>query len=492
LPRRRFPLSSSAAAAALGLLLAAAPIDAAATRSPGAATLAATLAREVGAASQAAREVGVHVVDLAGGVEVYGHQADRPRILASNAKLLTTAAVLAELGPEFRFETKLLARGEVVDGALRGDVAVVGSGDPNLSGRFHDGDSFAPFRPWARELAARGVRRVEGELVLVNGLFAEPRVHPDWPRDQLTAWYEAPIDALSFNDNCVLVRVRPGAEPGSPAHAETVPRMDYFRFRNTARTADGRSGRLVVTRDATSDTLVVSGWIGESTGQVDVWVAVHEPPAYFAAALRAAFAEEGVELPARFRYEHAPLAGAWEVVAVHASDLAATLAVTNKRSQNLYAESLAKLLGFRRHGTGSWETASRAISSFVAELGVPAAEVAVADGSGLSRANQASPRALTQVLAKMYFHPYGREFLQSLPYSGESELVSWRRRLATPPYRGNVFAKTGTLRGVSTLSGYAKARSGRVYAFSILLNRLRGSSAHQAQDRIVRALVDQG
>ena len=463
-----------------------------AARAGDATTLAEALAREVGAATKAARGVGVHVVDLAGGVEIFGHEASLPRILASNTKLLTTAAALAELGPDYRFETRFQLRGAVVGGVLQGDVAVVGAGDPNLSGRFHDGDSFAPFRPWARELAARGVRRVEGDLYLVNGLFEEPRVHPDWPRDQLTAWYEAPVDALSFNDNCVLVRVRPAGKTGSLARAEVVPAMGHFRFRNTARTVTGRSGHLVVTREAASDTLIVSGSIGERAGPVDVWVAVYDPPSYFAAALRAAFAEEGVELPTRFRYEHAPLDGAWEIVGTHQSSLSPTLAVTNKRSQNFYAESLAKLLGFKKSGTGSWEKATDAISGFLVDLGLPATEFRVADGSGLSRGNVASPRAVTQLLAKMYFHPYGREFLQSLPYSGE-EGLSWRRRLATAPYRGNVFAKTGTLNGVSTLSGYAKAQSGRVYAFSILLNQSRGSGgAHAAQDRIVRALIDRG
>lgn len=482
------------AAWALVCLAAAAPASAAAAAARTApATLAEALAREVGAAAKVAKGVGVHVVDLAGNSEVYGHQAAEPRILASNTKLLTTAAALAELGPDFRFETRFQLRGAVEGGVLRGDVAVVGGGDPNLSGRFHDGDSFAPFRPWARELAARGVRKVEGELFLVNGLFEGPRVHPDWPRDQLTAWYEAPVDALSFNDNCVLVRVRPGAKPGAPARAEVVPAMGYFQFRNTARTSEGKGGRLVVTREAASDTLVVSGYVGARSAPVDVWVAVYDPPSYFAAALRAAFAEEGVELPARFRYEHAPLAGAWEIVGAYQSALSPTLAVTNKRSQNFYAESLAKLLGHRKLGAGSWENATRAISSFLVDLGLPAAEFRLADGSGMSRGNVASPRAVTQLLAKMYFHPYGREFLQSLPYSGEGELNSWRRRLATPPYKGNVFAKTGTLNGVSTLSGYAKAQSGRVYAFSILLNQSRGSGgAHAAQDRIVRALIDRG
>jgi serine-type D-Ala-D-Ala carboxypeptidase/endopeptidase (penicillin-binding protein 4) len=454
--------------------------------------LAARLAREAVQAQRVARAVGVHVVDLAGRREVFALEPDTPRILASNAKLWTTAAALVELGPEFRFETSVLVHGEVREGALTGDLAIVGSGDPNLSGRFHDGDALAPFRSWARSLRARGIDRVEGELLLVNGIFAEPRIHPDWPRDQLTAWYSAPVDALTFSDNCVLVRVWPGAQAGKAARVATVPKLDHFRFRNSARTVEGQRQGAVVTRAAGEDTIVVSGSVGVRARPLEVWVAVHDPVAYFAAALRAAFAAEGVTLPKRQRSLHGPVAGVWEVAHVHSSALGPTLAVTNKRSQNLYAESLAKLLGWRARGEGSWENASVAIGGFLERVGLDPATYRVADGSGLSRGNEATPRAVTRLLDIMYFHELGREFLLSLPYSGEEDL-SWRRRLATPPYRGNVFAKTGTLRGVSTLSGYVKAASGRVYAFSILLNELNGrGSAREAQDRIVRALVDLG
>ena len=489
-------------AATLALLLAALPAAATAPAAPAAkrpaapvvraaATLDAVLAREVEAARRTSRGVGVHVVDLAGKREVFAHEADLPRVLASNTKLLTTAAALAELGPDFVFETRVLVRGEVRDGTLDGDLAVVGAGDPNLSGRFHDGDAFAVFRPWARALVARGVKRVAGDLVLVNGIFEEPRVHPDWPRDQLTTWYEAPVDALSFSDNCVLVRVRPGRGAGAAAVVETVPALPHFRFRNTARTVE-KGGRVFITREDGADVFVVSGSIARRSGALDVWVAVHDPAAYFAGALRAAFAEEGVELSAGVRPAHGLPEGVWEQVAAHRSDLAATLAVTNKRSQNFYAECLAKLLGHRLEGKGSWSAAAAAVSKVVAGLGVDPAHFRIADGSGLSRADQASPRAMTTLLERMYFHAFGRDFVRSLPFSGE-EGLAWRRRLAEPPYRGNVFAKTGTLSGVSTLSGYAKGATGRVYAFSILCNQVRSNAAaHAAQDRIVRALIDRG
>ena len=450
-----------------------------------------SLEREVQSALRSTKSLGVHVVDLADRREVFAWQAETPRILASNTKLLTTAAVLAELGPDYVFETRVLARGETRDGVLAGDLAVVGAGDPNLSGRFHDGDPYAVFRPWAQALAARGIRTVDGDLLLVNGLFEEPRVHPDWPKDQLTTWYEAPVDALSFSDNCILVRVRPGRSSGAPATVETVPPLPYFGIRNTARTG-GRSSRLFVTREDDADVIVVSGTVTRSSAPLEVWVAVHDPQAYFGAALRAALAESGIEVRGAARPAHGLPEGVWQEVAVHRSDLATTLAVTNKRSQNFYAECLAKLLGRHSTGAGSWEAASGAVSKFLSGLGLGAAEFHVADGSGLSRYNQASARAMTKVLEGMYFHDFGRDFVRSLPHSGEPGL-SWQRRLAQPPYRGNVLAKTGTLNGVSTLSGYAKGSSGRVYAFSILCNQVRsGADARAAQDRILRALVDRG
>lgn len=456
-----------------------------------ASVLAPVLQREVEAARRVAPALGVHVVDLASQHEVFAYQPDLPRILASNTKLLTTAAALHELGPDYRFVTRALVGGSVENGTLQGDFAIIGSGDPNLSGRFHDGDVFAVFRPWAAALAARGVRRIAGDLVLVNGMFEGPRVHPDWPRDQLTTWYEAPVEALSFSDNCVLVRVRPGRTAGSPAIVETVPKLDYFRIENTARTGE-QGGNLFVTRREGTDVLVVGGRIGRRSGPLEVWVAVHDPTAYFAAAVRAALAEAGIEILGGTRPTHGLPPGAWEEVARHESDLERTLAVTNKRSQNFYAECLAKLIGLRLRGQGSWPAATAAIGGVLTAMGVDPTQFTLADGSGMSRGNQATPRVMTTVLARMYQHTFGREYVRSLPYSGE-EGLSWRRRLASDPYRGNVFAKTGHLNGVTTLSGYAKATSGRVYAFSILCNSVRSSAdARAAQDRIVKALIDRG
>lgn len=456
------------------------------------ATLQQALSAEAEAAKKTARAFGIHIVDLSSHQSAFAFQADEPRILASNTKLLTTAAALGTLGADYAFETRVMVRGTVAEGALAGDLAVFGGGDPNLSGRFHDGDSYAVFREWAAALKARGIGRVHGDLYLVNGLFQPPNVHPDWPRDQLTSWYEAPVEALSFNDNCVLVRVWPASSAGLPARVETVPKLDYFEIRNSAMTTGTRQNRLFVGRLGDSDTIVVSGTIGIRTGPGEEWVAVHDPTAYFGASLRAALAEEGVTIDGGLVPAHGTPEGDWELVATHRSDLARTLEVTNKRSQNFYAESLAKLLGWKVRGEGSWAAGVGVVRDFLSGLGLAPETFSLVDGSGLSRGNLMSPRSMTGLLERMYFHALGRDFLRSLPFSGEPGL-KWQKRLARAPYAGNVFAKTGTINGVSTLSGYAKAVSGRVYAFSILFNQVRSNSgAHAAQDRIVAALIDRG
>jgi D-alanyl-D-alanine carboxypeptidase/D-alanyl-D-alanine-endopeptidase (penicillin-binding protein 4) len=458
---------------------------------PASTPLGRVLENQVRAARRVAPSLGVHVVELESGEEVYGYRADEVRVLASNTKLFTTAAAVDLLGPAYEFETGILIRGAVYDGILDGDLAVVGGGDPNLSGRLYDGDPYGAFRRWARALKERGVRRVAGDLLLVHGLFESQGIHPDWPPDQLARWYEAPVGALSFNDNCVLVRVSPGARPGAPGQVELVPELGLFRVIGQVKTSGSRGRHhVVVTREPESHEIRVAGSVYLRGEPLEAWVTVPAPVEYFGAALRAALAGEGVEVLGS-TVPTADLPGAvWERVFTHRTDLATTITVVNRRSQNFYAESVLKLLGARVGGEGSWASGVAAVEAFLARAGL-AGSVELADGSGMSRGNRAAPRHLTELLRFMFFHPAGAEFVLSLPVSGGEE-PTWQRRLAEAPYRGNVFAKTGTLNGVSALSGYAKGASGRLYVFSILCNGGGVWQARRAQDAIVRAIIDHG
>ena len=452
------------------------------------------LSQRTRAARSRAPRLAVHVVDLATGQEIFAHNPDRPLIVASNTKLVTTAAALEELGPGFMFETPLFLKGALEGDVFVGDLAVQGSGDPNISGRHFYGDSFAIFRSWARRLRDMGIRQIEGQVLLDHGAFEDVWVHPDWPRDQLMKWYEAPVDALSFSDNCVLVRIYPGRRSGDPARIELVPELPLFTVRSSAvTTSSARRHWIAVDRASGTNEIKVAGRIYRGADPVETWVTVHQPAEYFGAALVEAFDREGVPVSGGFRTVTELPVGPWWRFAVHRSDLLTTLQVINRRSQNFYAESLIKTLARRLCAEGTWEAGKSILRDFLDRVGIRRDSYVLADGSGMSRQNQLSARQLTRLLTYMYSHPLRREFASTLPFSGLEDHHRWRTRLAEEPYRNNVLAKTGSLRAVSTLSGYAKALSGRTYAFSILCNEVASiTDARHAQDGIVRALVDHG
>src|SRR5579872_1606151 len=480
--RRRNFLPSLQPVAALSLLLSLVSVLPAAG-----AALDQALAAEVARTVAASGALGVNIVELDTGETVFSSRPDELRVIASNSKLFTTAAALDALGAGYFFETRLMMRGTPEGGVLKGDLGVIGSGDPQISGREYGGDPYGAFRPWAAALRAKGVQRIAGDLYLADS-FEATRIHPEWPRDQLTDWYEAPIASLAFSDNCILVRVYPGAA-GQRAVVETVPPVPIVRIDNTATTTTRRGGgHLFVGR--TGDLLSVRGSIDASSGPSETWVTVPDPVLYFGLGLRAALAEEGIVVDGEIRPVPRLPGAVWERVAVLRSDLVTAINTTNKHSQNFYAETLAKVLGAKRCGEGSWSAGTRAIEEFVTSIGAAPGSLHMVDGSGMSRSNQATPRAITTLLRHMFFHPAGAEFAQSLPFGGE-DMKSWKRLMSDPPHRGNVFAKTGTLNGVSALSGYARGVSGKAYAFSIVVERSR-IDAHAAEDRIVMALIDNG
>jgi D-alanyl-D-alanine carboxypeptidase/D-alanyl-D-alanine-endopeptidase (penicillin-binding protein 4) len=454
-------------------------------------TLEAALQAEVQQSARKMPNLAVHVVELGSHSVDFAYRADARMLPASNQKLLTTAAALALLGPGYTFDTQLGLRGEVhPDGVLAGDLAVRGAGDPTISGR-QNGDPYAIFRRWASALRSRGVQRVAGDLYLETGLFSGPLVHPDWPPEQRMWWYEAPTAALSFNDNCQLLRGWGARATGRFGVLEAVPHVDVLVLQNKLRTLK-RGAHWAVNRPAGSRVVQVSGVVSAASPPLEVWVTVPDPVDYFGKALRAALEQEGIDVQGETRPVDRLPGPWWELVTSYRSLLVSALEVTNKRSQNFYAESFFKLLGARFCGEGSFAGGVRAVSDFLTGVvGWRRDQFQIADGSGLSRRDSVTAHAMTRLLEHMFQQPYGLEYVRSLPYAGEAD-ASLHARLTAAPYRGNVFAKTGTIEGVSTLSGYAKARSGRLYAFSILVNSTAAWNGRLAQDRLVEVLVDNG
>lgn len=379
------------------------------------------------------------------------------RTPASNQKILTAALALDRLGRDFHFRTTFL-RG--TDGSL----VVKGDGDPNMSGRFFDGDPNAVLRKLARDLKRKGVTRVAGDLVLDATKFDGQWRHPDWPRDQLDRWYCAPVAALVYNDSCWDITVGPGADVGDPARVSVEPSLLSPRIALACRTVAVRKQHVVHIGREEDGFSVKGGVLRGSTG-VSSHMTVKEPVLFFGRALRAALAAEGVAVDGRIRLGVDPDA---KPVLVYRSPIKRALKVMMTDSQNLYAECLLK-----RAGDGTFAGSAAMFRSY--------GPVKARDGSGMSKHNKVAPATLHRILMRFKDDPL---FVDSFPAGGEGTLRRRYRELGE-----RVRAKTGTISGVSSLSGYVTSRGGKRFVFVILCNGRSTSRSRSVQNAVVKHLA---
>jgi D-alanyl-D-alanine carboxypeptidase/D-alanyl-D-alanine-endopeptidase (penicillin-binding protein 4) len=436
--------------------------------------------------------VGVRVVALPTGRAIYSRNETYPFIAASNEKLVTAVAALEVLGPAYEFETTVHAEGELAGGVLRGDLVLRGGGDPTIGGRYDAEGAMAIFERWARVLKARGLRRVTGGVVADDTLFDRIYRHPRWTDYPAWKWHYTTTSALSVNDNCVDVIVRPGSAPGAPARVSMEPASAPLELQSTCKTSSKRHA-IWFDRRAGETAIKVGGYVRHKSAGYRHGVAVPDPPLYAAAALREALSEAGmgVDGPARaVALKEPPAPG--EPLLVRRMALRPVLEKMLRRSHNHYAEQVVKTVGAESGGVGSWESGLGRAGRVLRGIGIEPGQFELDDGSGLSRRNRLSPLAVTILLEKVRHRPYGDEFVAMLPVAGRDGTL--RSRLTEAPYAGNVRAKTGYLNGVGALSGYARTRSGVEVAFCILVNDSENPpgtySMRETVDGLCRLVVD--
>lgn len=422
-------------------------------------------------------QVGV-LVARADGTRLYGRSAARPLVPASNMKLLTTAAALDLLGPDFVHRTRLLRVGE--------DLVVVGEGDPTLSARF---DPDPLLDDAAAAVAAAGLKEVR-DLVVDARAFDAARLHPDWEPEDAERWYGAEVSALNLNDNCVDVTVSGGARA---AAVRLRPDTRYVRVEQRVRILDSPRGHVFSLLRGGPDkrTILLRGKVYRRAKPYTTSVPVPDPPRFFAAVLGERLAAHGVAVRGAVREATAGERFAGETLWERRAPLPRTLEVTNQRSQNLYAECLFKTLG-RRDGRGvlvkggSWSNGARQVRAWALAHGVRPEELVVRDGSGLARSNRLSPRAVVAVLRAALAGPHARVYLDSLAEAGASGTL--RRRLRRLPAGVRLRGKTGTLTGVHALSGVLEGRRGARWLFALIANG-KGAS-RRLLDRAARAIAE--
>jgi len=434
----------------------------------------------------------VQIAELDTGNVLFERNPQQAETIASVTKMFSTAAALHFLGPEYKFKTTLWRQGDVREGQLFGSLLVVGGGDPNISGRFYNDDFNYIFDRWAEGLKQSGITRVAGDLILNAAFFDDQTRNPEWPVGQEAKWYQAPISALSYNDNVVLVEIKPGARPGQRAIAEIEPANQVVRAVCSAKTGGYRGRpRVAVMRPVGSDFVTVSGIVPSRGSWFSTPIAIDDAVGFFGSSLKTRLGNDGLSLGGQLIEKPIKPDNNWVLVATTESDLLPTLAVINKRSQGYYAEQVFKTLAAEKLGKGTWDNALSIQKQFLSGIGLDPTRYDLHDGSGLSPQNRVAAADVVAFLRAMDRHPYGAAWKATLAVGGDEE-STLRHRFREAEMEGRVVGKTGTIAGVSTLAGYVTADSGKVYVFAILLNRVGESSGHAYQDRLIRTLVKNG
>jgi serine-type D-Ala-D-Ala carboxypeptidase/endopeptidase (penicillin-binding protein 4) len=485
---------------------------------------------------------GLLVADADTGAVLYEKDADHYFAPASNAKLFTTALALATLGPEFRIRTTIETRAALSpEGRLSGDLILVGRGDSNLSNRKfpfdkeveRDGPPEKVLADLADQVVAHGVRQIAGDVVADDSYFSYERFPTGWTVDDIQWSSGAAVSAVVVNDNTFALDLRPGAREGDPASFDAEPWAGFYTIENQIVTGARGSGvKLRVSREPGSRTILLSGSLPLGAEPRTLTIAIEEPAEYAAGLLTQLLEARGVKIFGQPRAQHAeppaetlpmpdmgafprapdssdataappapippgaqapdPQAALPTVLAEHISvPLAEDVRLVNKISQNLHAELLLRIAAREKIGAMTIEDALPFAESWRDAAGLPPGGALLTDGSGLSREDLVTPRAVVALLEYASRQSWGELFRSTLPIAGEDGTLA--DRMKATPADGRIQAKTGTVEHINALSGYATSVGGAHLVFSFLSDG-HAMNAHEAEavlDSIAIAMVEE-
>lgn len=484
---------------------------------------------------------GVLVKDVDDGEILYSREAGKSVMPASNMKLFTTAASLATLGEDYRFETKIYATGTTdTRGVLHGNIYIIGSGDPSISGRYLDTPTTAILAQWADAVTSAGIKAIKGDIIGDDDIFDDRYTAGSWQYDYLAEWYAAENSGLAINENCWDAVFYPytakansrhhanvrgiSTEPVLQFHLNDPLETEYYSIttdiRITSTTSRGSDSYISIERLPESNRIELSGRITVDSDEADTsgrwfrdeggasiveryrpiheWGSIHNGTLFTVTLLKEELDRRGITVegkPTDIDDMDKQIA-AWlkahpgQLVHNHVSPpLSKILAIVNKPSQNFYADMLLKVIGAKAYGEGSWNNGERVVEDVLTTAGADIKSFNMADGSGLSRRNQVEPNQVVALLEYMQSRPDFEVFKASLPIMGVDGTL--RGRMDDTPAEGKVFAKTGTIGQVRSLSGYLTAGNGHRIVFCMIANNFSvpTRAATEAQNKAVLELL---
>ncbi len=423
--------------------------------------------------------VGILVQDVSKGGPVLAYNAGRAMSPASTMKLLTTYGALELLGPAYRWKTEVYVDGPLSGGVLDGDLIVKGYGDPDLT--------LERFWLLLRGLRQQGLREIRGDLVLDESFFAPANGDPGAFDNRPYRPYNAVPRALLVNFNAVRLRFLPQDAGDVRVVADPVPQG--LRLTDGLRPVEGSCGdwRSALGMEVRSRPggaeLDLKGHYPAACGEQDLYLSLLGNGAYVYGVFKQLWSELGGAIKGGYRSGPVP-PSARLLETFQSPPLADIVRDINKFSNNVMARQLFLTIGAEQGGPpGTVDKAAEAIRAWLAAKGLDFPELALGNGSGLSRNARISPRHLGALLLAAYRSPVFSELESSLPIASVDGTM--KKRLKDQPVAGHAHIKTGTLEGVKTLAGYVFDRKGRRMVVVCMINHPDAAAGKAAQDALL-------
>ncbi len=420
--------------------------------------------------------VGIHVRELSSGETLYNYNSDKRMIPASTMKLITTATALEILGANYRFLTKVGYSGEIKKNTLKGNLEIVGGGDPALGSEYFQNDYFHPhfLDVWAEKLKASGISKVDGDLVLDGSFYDTEKIPPTWIWEDMGNYYGAGPSALTVFDN--LFRITFSSPPKAGEQTTIIsltPEIEGLEIRNEVLSSDENSDQAYVFGSPLDKSRVIKGTIPKNRKAFSIKASEQHPEELLANAVLHHFAKYGIFIKGKVIFEKVDEKQFQTVYIQESPSLSDIIKVLNYESVNLFAEHLVKQIAAEKLGEGSRAKGIEIIKDFWKSKGIDTDALFMEDGSGLSHFNAVTPEQFTDILNFMFSRSANKDvFVASLPLAGSGTLTRFDVKL----FPGNVLhAKSGSMTRVRCYSGYLRLDSGRNVAFSIMVNQFGGS-----------------
>lgn len=450
---------------------------------------------------------GVFVMSLRDGRVLYARNANRPIIPASNMKLYTTGVALELLGADYQWRTSVYAESRPdKSGVINGDLTLYGRGAPDLVLGINGKES--SLKQLADELYANGLRHVRGNVIGDESYFRGEPLGDGWLWNDVQWYFGAEVSALSIGGNEISLNIAPGEKLNDPARLKLEPATDYVQVEDDGVTAEQEEPTTIgINRGLSDNVFRVWGDFPLKSKGFNARLAVHQPALWAAKMFRDELVARGVTVDgqaifkdARGQKENERFDSQREVelASLTSRSLGEVSRAINKESLNLEAELVLRTLGKTKGGTapdpdprkmanrGDDEAGLAVIRLWLEQAGISTQGIAFHDGSGLSRLNLVTPEATARLLATMSTKPNAMVFRDSLPIAGRDGTLRNRLRSASTP----IYAKTGTLNYVNSLSGYVVTKNKEPLVFSIICNNdMSSSTSTHVLDKIALLLA---